>query len=269
METLFVKTKNGVIAYDARGEGRPVICVPGMGDLRSEYRFLAEQLALSGYRVFTMDIRGHGESDVLWPDYSVAGVGSDILAVLQQINSAPATIIGTSMAAGAAVWAAVKAPERVSSLVLIGPAVHYKPNWQSRILYRALFSRPWGPAMWVMYYAMLYPTHKPADFESYRQRLRANLSERGRMEALVKMMLTSQSAAEESLSKVSVPALILMGSKDPDFKDPKAEAQWVAEQVRGKFIMVEGAGHYPHAEFPEIAGGHILAFLNELGEKSN
>jgi pimeloyl-ACP methyl ester carboxylesterase len=269
METLFIQTQGGAIAYDSRGEGHAVVCVPGMGDLRGEYRFLAEQLASAGYRVITMDIRGHGESSIRWPDYSVAGVGSDIVALLRQLNAGTATIIGTSMAAGAAAWAATEAPELVSSLVLIGPAVHYKPNWQSRLLYGALFSRPWGPGMWIKYYAMLYPTRKPADFEAYRQRLRANLSERGRMEALVQMMLTSQSAAEERLSKVAVPTLILMGSKDPDFKDPQAEAQWVAEQVRGKFYMIEGAGHYPHAEMPEIAGGHILAFLNELAEKSN
>ena len=30
----------GTIAYDAAGSGRPVICVPSIGDVRAEYRFL-------------------------------------------------------------------------------------------------------------------------------------------------------------------------------------------------------------------------------------
>ena len=43
-----------------------------------------------------------------------------------------------------------------------------------------------------------------------------------------------------------------MGTQDPDFPDPAKEAQWVADQVKGRVEMIEGAGHYPHTEFPEV-----------------
>ncbi len=44
MTTQFLKLQNGQIAYDDSGKGPLVICIPSMGDLRGEYRFLIPQL---------------------------------------------------------------------------------------------------------------------------------------------------------------------------------------------------------------------------------
>ncbi len=41
METQFLTLPEGNIAYDDQGSGPLVLCVPGLGDLRAEYRFLA------------------------------------------------------------------------------------------------------------------------------------------------------------------------------------------------------------------------------------
>src|SRR5512140_123691 len=123
MATQYLEHQNGRLAYDDNGSGPLVICSPSMGDVRGEYRFLIPQLVAAGYRVVSMDVRGHGETSVRWPDYSVAGVGSDMLAVVRALVGAPATLIGDSMSGGAAVWAAVEAPELVNGLVLIDPFV--------------------------------------------------------------------------------------------------------------------------------------------------
>lgn len=261
--TLYVENAGGRIAYDLRGEGPLVVCVPSMGDLRGEYRFLADQLAGAGYRVACMDVRGHGESSVGWADYSVAGVGSDIVALIRSLGGEPAIVIGTSMAAGAGVWAAAEAPELIAGLALIGPFVGGEGTFFSNLLYRMMFARPWGPAMWAMYYTMLYPSRKPADFAEYRAALQANLRAPGRMEALAAMIAASKSASESRLPRVQAPVLVLMGSKDPDFKDPEAEARRVAEDLRGTYTMLPGLGHYPHAEMPEAILPHILAFLSK------
>ena len=110
MTTNFFQQHSGTIAFDDMGNGPLVICVPSMGDLRQEYRFLAKPLAEAGYRVISMDVRGHGETSTGWDDYSVAGVGADIVALIRYLNAGPAIIIGESMGAGAAVWAAAEAP---------------------------------------------------------------------------------------------------------------------------------------------------------------
>ncbi len=56
------------------------------------------------------------------------------------------------------------------------------------------------------------------------------------------------------------------GKLGPDFKDPEAEARWVAGSLRGTYQMVNDAGHYPHAEMPEVTGPLVASFLQTLKE---
>jgi len=264
MGTQFLNVADGKIAYDDMGRGPLVLCVPSMGDLRGEYRFLAPQLAAAGYRVISMDVRGHGETSVGWPDYSVAGVGSDMLALIRSLNNGAAVIIGASMAGGAAVWAAVQAPELVAGLLLVDPFVRGAGAWWSNLLYSVLFARPWGPAVWLRYYTSLYPTHKPDDFAQYTAALGANLKEAGRMEALTAMLKASKKGSEDLLTEVSTPTLVLMGARDRDFKNPEEEATFVAQSLRGTYQMITEAGHYPHAELPEVTGPIVLDFVKRV-----
>jgi pimeloyl-ACP methyl ester carboxylesterase len=265
MATAFVETGGGRLAYDVRGEGPLVVCVPGIGDLRQEYRFLAPRLEQEGFRVATVDLRGHGESSTGWDDLSAEAVGRDILALIRHLGGERALVVGTSMAAGAAVWAAAEDPQAVGALTLIGPFVRDVGSPAQMRLYRSLFrvvlARPWGLAFWMRYWTSLFPTRKPADFDEYAQALRRNLSEPGRFAALRGMMLgPSRRQIEARLGRVAAPALVLMGTKDRDFKDPGAEAGLVAGRVHGRFELIDGAGHYPHAEFPEETADLIVHF---------
>jgi len=264
MSTKFMEREGGKIAYEEIGTGPLVICVPGMGDVRGQFRFLAPQLAKAGYRVVSMDMRGHGESSTKWADASVVGVGADILALIRHLKAGPAVIAGNSLAAGAAVWAAAESPELVSGLVLLGPAVHGDPSFFMRLFYRLLFLRPWGAAVWERFYPTLYPSRKPADFAPYLAGLKRNLQEPGRLAMLYRMAVASKKASAERIEQVKQPALVIMGSKDPDFKDPRAEAEWVAQGLKARCEVVDGAGHYPHTEMPELTVPMVLAFLQSL-----
>jgi pimeloyl-ACP methyl ester carboxylesterase len=265
----------GTLAYSDAGSGPLVVCVPGIGDLRQEYRFLTPQLLEAGFRVVAMDLRGHGQSSTGWGDHSPEAIGGDVLALIRDTGSRQAVLVGTSMAAGAAVWAAAEEPNAVAGLVLIGPFVRdVGPAWRQLLLrvgFRALSARPWGAGAWMRFWASLYPTRKPADFESYSARLRANLAEPGRLEAMRAMMLgPSRSGIERRLAAVRAPALVVMGTRDSDFPEPRAEAELIAGRLHGRTAMVEGAGHYPHVEFASEAGRVIVDFVRRAyaGEAS-
>jgi pimeloyl-ACP methyl ester carboxylesterase len=262
--THYLEHQDGSIAFDDSGKGTLVICVPSMGDLRGEYRFLAPKLRDNGLRAVTMDVRGHGETTTFWGDYSVAAIGSDMVALIDYMRAGPAVIVGTSMAAGAAVWAAAEAADLVQALVLVDPFVRGEGTWWSNLLFSVMLTRPWGPSMWMRYYAMLYPSRKPADYAQYSAALRANLEQPGRLEALVEMIRASKHSSEERLAKVRAPTLVIMGGKDPDFKKPEAEAQWVANSLNGRYEMIHEAGHYPHAEMPDQFAALVLPFLHGL-----
>lgn len=269
----YFEHEGGRIAFEALGSGPLVVCVPGMGDLRGEYRFLARQLADAGFQAVSMDVRGHGESSIEWEDLSVAGIARDILALIRSLDAGPAVVVGTSMAAGAAVLAAVEAPELVSGLVLIGPAVRGEPSPVESRLFKILFARPWGAAMWLRFYKSLYPSRKPEDFDEYTDALLSNLKEPGRLEALRRMILTSRAEPEKHLAKVRAPALIVMGEKDSDFKDPnpEGEARRIVAGLRqggaeADYILIPGVGHYPHAEMPEILSETVIPFLTRVAQ---
>lgn len=255
----------GTIAYDDQGSGPLVIMLPGLGDLRQEYRFLAPQLIEAGYRVVTADLRGHGQSSTEWPDYSRVSAGRDLLALIDHLGVASATVVGNSFAAAPAVWAAAERPDAVKGLVLIGPFVRATETpLHMKLLIRTMFQGPWKVRAWKWYYSTLFPTRKPADFNEYRNSLAAYLGEKGRFTAVRAMMFSSEPEIEQRLREVRAQTLVVMGSKDPDFPDPATEASWLAEQVGGEVSLIEGAGHYPQSEMPEDTGAAVLNFLRRL-----
>lgn len=261
--TQFLKLPGGQIAYDDSGGAGPlVICVPGLGDMRQQYRFLAPQLAAAGFRIVTMDLPGQGESSVDWPEYSPALTGADIVAMVHHLGASKAFIVGNSMAGGSAVWAAAEIPDSIAGIVLIDPFTRVIPTSPFLLAFlRVAMMRPWGPSFWSMYYGSLYKTAPPADLDSYRAALKANLKEPGRIEATKALIFASQAPCEARIPEVHVPVLVVMGTRDSDFKDPAAEADWVATHLNGKKLMVESAGHYPHAEYPEIVAPAIIDFV--------
>ncbi len=57
-----------------------------------------------------------------------------------------------------------------------------------------------------------------------------------------------------------------MGTLDPDWADPTAEAEGIVAGMpagRGTISMIERAGHYPHAQFPAEVAELMLPFLKE------
>lgn len=258
----YLDRPGGRIAYEAAGEGPLVVCVPGMGDLRSVYRFLGPALVEAGYRVVTMDLRGHGDSDATFAEYDDVAAGTDVVALLAALGGGLAVLVGNSMGAGAAAWAAAEAPDLVARLVLIGPFVRNAPVGRGAMLaFRLALLRPWGPSAWYAWYARLYPGRPPADLGAHRARIRESLRRPGHWRAFVATTHTSHAPVEARLDEVRARTLVVMGERDPDFRDPAAEAASVADRLGGGVVMVPGAGHYPQAEYPEIVTQAILDFL--------
>jgi pimeloyl-ACP methyl ester carboxylesterase len=260
-KTQYLQRPGGRLAYDVQGSGQLIVAVPGMGDIRSTYRFLVPQLVDAGFRVATLDLRGHGDSDTTFTAHDDVALASDIVALTEHLGAA--LIIGNSMAAGAAVIAAAERPELVTGLVLVGPFVREHPlPFGVTTLMRLALRRPWGPRVWRAFHRRMFPSHLPADYDTYVGQLMASLTRPGAWTALQQTVRTSHDPAEARIDDVRAPALVVMGTNDPDFKDPTAEAQWVAERLAAPFVLVQDAGHYPHAEFPEQVLPAVVEFAH-------
>lgn len=260
--TRYIIRPEGRIAYDVQGTGPLVILVPGMGDLRAGYRFLAPELVAAGYTVATTDLRGHGDSDTTFSSYGDPETAGDIEALIDELGG-KAVIGGNSLASGAAVILAAEQPSKVSGLVLLGPFVR---NPQASAfeawMFRTMMAPLWVSAMWKAYMPTLYKGTKPADFEQYRSTVIASLKRPGYGKAF--SLTTSQTThdpAEARLGDVTVPAIVIMGDSDPDFKDPAGEAKWIGEKLNAQVVMVSEAGHYPQSQRPDITTPAVLGFL--------
>jgi pimeloyl-ACP methyl ester carboxylesterase len=261
----FLERPEGRLAYDLDGDGPLVVCLPGMGDLRTTYRFLVPALVDGGFRVASLDLRGHGDSDATFTSYDDEAAASDAIALIEELGG-PAYLVGNSMGAGAAAIAAANRPDLVSGLVLLGAFVRDpRTSRFTKVLVRIMMWPPWARQMWKAYLPRLYAGTKPADFEAYRDRMIEAMRAPGKAKAFSRTTQTSHAPAEERLSRVRAPALIVMGSVDPDFPDPKAEAEWIGSRVDGEIVMVDDVGHYPQSQAPEVVNPAVIGFLRRLG----
>lgn len=273
--TEFVDIEGGRIAYEVTGEGPLVVLSHGIGDHRQVYRFLSPRLAQAGYRVAAADIRGHGESSMgNWTSISRTDVAGDLITLIRHLGG-PAVIVGHSISGGAATIAAATAPELVSGIVEIGPFTRAQKidlggmlrvrRYRRGLLLLGATQAFRSLSMWTRYLNAAYPA-RPADYAAYIAALRAKLSEPGRMAEFMKTGKSTPADAGAQLPNVSCPALIIMGTEDPDFLDPRGEAEAIVAAMPaglGAVAMVEGAGHYPHAQCPDETAGLVTGFLSE------
>jgi pimeloyl-ACP methyl ester carboxylesterase len=278
--TEYVDLDGGRIAYEVTGSGPLVVLSHGIGDRRQVYRFLAPKLAQAGYRVVSADLRGHGESSMGWK--SVTGkeaitrtdIAGDLLGLIRHFGG-PAVIVGHSISGGAATIAAAQQPDLVRGIVEIDPFTKTQKVYVGAFVrsrrYRRGMSRLLGTQLlhslriWMRYLDLAYPT-KPADYAEYMAALAAKLREPGRMAEFMKTGKSTPADAGAQLPNITVPALVIMGTLDPDFADPRAEADAIVAAMPsglGTVAMVEGAGHYPHAQSPDQVAALIVPFLKE------
>jgi pimeloyl-ACP methyl ester carboxylesterase len=266
--TVHLTRPEGRIGYDVDGSGPLVVLVPGMGDLRAAYRFLAPALREAGYRVASTDLRGHGDSDITFTSYGDVETAGDIVALIEELGG-PAVVVGNSMGAGAATLAAALQPGLISGLVLVGPFVRNgKMSAVQRLMLRVAMARPWAASAWKSYMPKLYAGQRPADFAEYRDQVVASLRRPGYAKAFSLTTRTNHDPAEARLADVSVPTLVLMGERDPDFPDARGEADWIAQALHGEAVMVPEAGHYPQSQQPEVTTAAVLGFLASLNGRA-
>jgi pimeloyl-ACP methyl ester carboxylesterase len=264
MTTSYLLHGQGRVGYDVRGEGPLVVCVPGMGDLRRLYRFMVPELVDAGYRVATMDLRGHGDSDDNFTAFDDVAAAEDLLALIDHLGG-PALIVSNSMTGGSSVIAAATDGSKIAGLAMIDPFVRNpKGGALIKLVMRAALLRPWGPAVWRMYYRSLYKTRPPADFTEHQRLMKASMGRADHWRSFARTSRTSHAPAEARLSDVDTPVLVVMGDKDPDFSDPAAEARFAADALHGEVLMIPGAGHYPLVEYPEIVNPAVVDFANRV-----
>jgi pimeloyl-ACP methyl ester carboxylesterase len=265
-------TDEGTIAYDLKGAGPLVVLAHGMGDSRHSYRFIVPELVAAGYRVANVDIRGCGDSSTGWKSYERADIARDLVAVVRHLGG-PAVIVGQSISGGAATIAAASAPEVIVGVVELAPFTRKQSvdlggllknrRHRSGTVQLAKVMMSGSVKGWLTYLDIAIPT-KPVDWTAERRRIESTLEQPERMAVLKAMTRTSPADAAARLADVRCPVLVVQGGADPDWADPRAEGLRVVADLPaglGEVAVIDGVGHYPHAEAPAAVLALLLPFL--------
>ena len=116
--TTTLLTRHG-LWVDDRGDGPPVLLIAGLGDPAEAWTFQQEELS-SRYRTIAFDNRGVGRSPLPDTPLTVAGMADDAATILDELGIDRADIVGFSGGSVTAQELAIRHPERVKSLVLMG-----------------------------------------------------------------------------------------------------------------------------------------------------
>ncbi|MCQ9129529.1 MULTISPECIES: alpha/beta hydrolase [Streptomyces] len=270
--TEYLTVDGGTIAYEVAGSGPLIVLAHGMGDSRAAYRAVVPQLVAAGYRVAAVDLRGCGESGADWADWSRTAIAGDLLAVVRHLGG-PAVLVGHSVSGGAATIAAAREPSLITAVVELAPFTRKQSprlgdlrvkRFRQGIL-RLLGTSAFGSVrLWRSYLGVAYPGVRPADWSERLALFESRLREPGRMKAMQGMGRSAPTDAGAQLGAVRCPVLVVMGTLDPDWADPRAEGAAIVDALPsglGRVEMIEGAGHYPHDQFPEQVVSLVLAFL--------
>jgi pimeloyl-ACP methyl ester carboxylesterase len=138
--TTFLEGSNGTrIAADCLGPdtGPLVTLAHGGGQTRHSWRGTAESLASKGYRVISVDLRGHGESAwVAAEEYTLEHYAADLLAVVgaHAFSDIGVTMVGASLGGMASTVAASRLSGiRLEGLVLVDVVPRYDQGGAARI----------------------------------------------------------------------------------------------------------------------------------------
>ncbi|EON97643.1 putative alpha beta hydrolase fold protein [Phaeoacremonium minimum UCRPA7] len=264
MTITFIENDGGKVAVEVEGEGPLVVCSPGLGDTREAYAPLAQQLVAAGYRVARMDLRGHNDSTPTFSRYGDEASADDILKVVETLGGGPVVLAGASMSAAACTIAAGRRPDQIAGIILIGPFLRNGASAIVRWLLHFAFYRPLGPYLWRSYAATLWPGL--GDKAKERAASTTALLQRpGYWSAFHASTTVDHSIVAPYISKVKAAVLVVIGDADPDWTDPLAEAKWVASNFTDvDTVTVQGAGHAPQYERPEIVSPAVLEFLQKI-----
>lgn len=262
------------------GEGDPVVLLHGITCSAASWNPLISQLART-HRVIVPDLPGHGLSSRARGDYSIAGFALHVRDLLMGLGVQQATVIGHSLGGGVTMQTAYAYPELVGRMILVasgglGESVGLAlraatlpgAEWVLPLAFNrfgAALTRPltrWvtDPRMaTVRELAWSYATlADPRARRAFVSLIRSVMDWSGqRIDATRRLQLADQ-----------VPTMIVWG--DADLIIPIGHGRRAARDLPvDRFEVMEGAGHFPHLEDPDLFLGLVADFLRDTTAADN
>lgn len=251
--------------FQSLGAGKPVIVLHGLfGSLENLHSF--NQRMGERYCVYAVDQRNHGRSPHS-PEMDYGLMAEDLLELVQAERLSPVRLVGHSMGGKTAMEFALRFPQRVAALVVADIAPKAYPPHHQQILEGLLaldLSRhptrrqletalePWVPELGVRQFLLKSLTrHSSGHHFAWRMGLREIAANYERLREAIPGGRTYRG-----------PALFIRGERSAYLSEADlGPARHLFPDA--KMAVVPGAGHWLHAEAPEVFYRLVAAFLAE------
>jgi pimeloyl-ACP methyl ester carboxylesterase len=241
------------IYYEVHGTGPVVLLSHGYSATSAMWAGQIDALA-AAHTLILWDMRGHGASDS--PDdpalYSEAHTVADMAALLDHVNARSAVIGGLSLGGYMSLAFYAEHPTRVDALMLFDTGPGYRSDtgragWNRIAEQRAEQLERKGLA---------------ALSESGEVAVSRHRSAQGLAHAARGMLAQRDGRVMETLPRISVPTLVLVGALDQPFL---GATDYMAAKIPGaQKVVLEGAGHASNIDKPRAFNAAVSDFLSGL-----
>jgi pimeloyl-ACP methyl ester carboxylesterase len=248
------------------GAGTAVVMLHGQPATRASWWPVRRRL--TGVRVLDPDRPGYGFN--LQPATDFAGNVAWLMALLDEEGLPRPVLAAHSWAAGVALLAAARHPDRVAGLVLVAPIGPHCVLLSDRLLAAPVAGEiiAYGAARlggrWIRHQrlAQLATYLDPADLRPARAELDAQFSRPAWRSFLIEQraLVHQLPLLDGALSVVDCPVRVVAGTEDPAV--PRRTVEAIAKRVPGTVVSwVDGAGHELPLRAPEPVAAAIRDML--------
>lgn len=260
-----ITTDQGILHYEVYGRGKPVILLHGWlgswGLWQETMTFLGQY-----YRTYALDFWGFGESGAKLDTYQVSDFVALVEKFMDQMGIVQAPLVGHSMGGTVSLLSAIKMPDRISRVTVIGsPIVGSSLAFMLKLAgFRlnawALFNL-FGVFRGIMRMAAPMMCRDPR-FSDMMDRDLTQLSMESFLLSIASLRRTD---VRPELNKLQIPVMGMYGDKDI-IVNPN---QWAALKKGVPHARIErfdSAGHFIMMDEPQLCMEKLKSFLDGKSE---
>jgi pimeloyl-ACP methyl ester carboxylesterase len=270
--TPFTAGEGLAIHGEIVGEEPAIVLCHGITATRRSVVHGSRVLERAGHTVVSYDARGHGESDPApaGQSYGYPELVADLEAVIaESLGERPLVLAGHSMGAHTAAAYALSNPDRLSGLVLIGPAYVGEASGDALRYWDGLAAalQRGGVDGFVAYideHQPLDPRWRDSVLRFTRERMLRHRHPEALVEALRQVARSRPFAALSDLEAIGTPTLVVASHDEADPGHPYEAAEAYAARISKARLVSEKAGESPLAWQGGKLSREIAAFCAGL-----
>ncbi len=253
-----ITNNNVTLYYEKKGEGKAIIFTHGASWNHKQWHPQVKFFS-NHYQTVSWDVRGHGLSSLPEGQVDSEDFSKDVIALLDHLNIEKAVLCGLSMGGHISLQTAIRYPDRVEALILIGTPFTNTFNWYEKIFVpinrfsTRLIPMKVSGRIQANMLSKFNPTNKDYIEEAFQMIDKRNWTRV--WDAVTRM----ESGAD--LVKVKCPTLLLQG--DHDTMIMRQQKAMLEKINNSQLKVITNAHHATNLDNPEEVNSAIQEFLTD------